>query len=117
MLEQAGYQVLDAAQADEALALAATRTDPIHLLLTDLVMPGMSGRVAWERLSASRREVQVLFMSGYTDDAIVRYGIHELNLPFLQKPFTGPALTEAVRAALDTDTAPPEPHPPSLTPH
>jgi len=103
VLEREGYSVIETSRADEAIAVASSIPGPIHLLLTDIVMPGMSGRVLWEKLSASRTETRVLFMSGYTDDAVVRHGIRESGLPCLQKPFTFAALAREVRRALDRD--------------
>ncbi len=100
-LEQRGYRVLEAAGGDEALRLAAEFDEPIHLLLTDVVMPGMNGRALAEHLQAKRPETRVLFMSGYPDDAIVRYGISEADVAFLEKPFSSGDLAEKVREVLD----------------
>jgi len=101
-LERRGYRVLEAAGADEALRLAAEFDEPIHLLLTDIVMPGMNGRALAERLAGDRPETRVLFMSGYPDDAIVRHGISEADVAFLEKPFSPDDLAEKVREVLDT---------------
>jgi signal transduction histidine kinase/ActR/RegA family two-component response regulator len=105
VLRKHGYEVLEAGRGEEALAIAARHPRAIHLLLSDVVMPGMSGRDLWERLSAARRETKVLFMSGYTDDAVVRHRIGEASLPYLQKPFTRDTLADAVRRALDSQPA------------
>jgi two-component system cell cycle sensor histidine kinase/response regulator CckA len=100
-LERQGYTVLTAASGDEALHLAETHRGPIHLVITDVVMPRMSGRALAERLTAQRPGLRVLYMSGYTDDAILRHGILEADLPFLQKPFTQTQLVRKVRDVLD----------------
>ncbi len=100
-LEMSGYAVLAASGGADALALAAGHRGPIHLLVTDVVMPGMSGRELAERLSTVRPTLRVLFMSGYTDDAISRHGILEEGVTFLQKPFTPDALSRKVRELLD----------------
>ncbi|RPH62136.1 MAG: response regulator, partial [Acidobacteria bacterium] len=103
VLKREGYAVIEAARGDEALEMASRTSGPIHLLLTDVVMPGMNGRALWEKLSASRAETRVLFMSGYTDDAVVRRGVGDDGLPFLQKPFTFVALAREVRRVLGRD--------------
>jgi CheY-like chemotaxis protein len=100
VLLRQGYDVIEAAKGDEALLHAANYGGPIHLLLTDVVMPGMSGRNVWEELSPGRPEMKVLFVSGYTDDAVMRHGIRESGLPYLQKPFSVAGLCQAVRDAL-----------------
>src|SRR5574341_1682227 len=97
-----GYSVLQASQGAAALALAEAHGSPIHLLLTDVVMPGMSGRQLADRLSALRPGLKVLYMSGYTDDGIVRQGMLEPGLAYLQKPFRPDALARKVREVLDT---------------
>ena len=95
-----GYRVLEAEDAQSALALAERHTEPIHLLLTDVVMPGMSGRELADRLVKLRPETKVLFMSGYTDDNFVRRGIPTAESAFLQKPFTMQTLTRTIREVL-----------------
>jgi len=102
LLEKLGYTVLDAADAVEALEAARQYTEVIHLLLTDVVMPGASGRELARRLESHRPDVKVLYVSGYTDDAIVHHGMLEPGLNFLQKPFTPAALARKVREVLDT---------------
>jgi two-component system cell cycle sensor histidine kinase/response regulator CckA len=101
MLMRLGYQVLDAADGELALKLAQRHRGPIQLLLTDVVMPVLGGRQLMERLAKLRPETKVLFTSGYTDDAVVRHGVLEAGIPFLQKPFTPDGLARAVRDVLD----------------
>jgi len=96
-----GYTVLEAGDANGALALAADRGARVDLLLTDVVMPGLSGRALAERLLAERPGLRVLFMSGYTDDAIGLHGVLEPGTNFLQKPFAGETLVRKVREILD----------------
>ncbi|HEX8138035.1 MAG TPA: response regulator [Pyrinomonadaceae bacterium] len=100
-LESEGYTVLAARNGQEALELCARRDKPVDLLITDVVMPELSGRELAERLTARCDEIKVLYMSGYTDDAVVRHGVLEEGAFFLQKPFTLDALTRKVRAVLD----------------
>jgi predicted ATPase/signal transduction histidine kinase/ActR/RegA family two-component response regulator len=96
-----GYTVLAAADGPSALALSASRDGPIDLLLTDLVMPRMSGRELAERLRKERLEMRVLYMSGHTDDAIVRHGVVAASASFLQKPFSPTSLLSRARQVLD----------------
>ena len=100
-LETTGYALLEAADGAEALALVARHDGPIHLLVTDVVMPGLSGRQLSEALAASHPELRTLYMSAYTDYAIVHQGVLEPGLSLIQKPFTLEALGKAVRAVLD----------------
>jgi PAS domain S-box-containing protein len=98
-----GYTVLEAAHGEEAIRVAQQHQGAINLLVTDVVMPGgMSGGQLVERLSPLRPEMKVLYMSGYTDDAVVRYGILGASIAFLQKPFTPKRLASKVREVLDT---------------
>ena len=100
-LETQGYVVLEGAGGDEALRVARAHPGPIHLLVTDVVMPGMGGRELAESLRVRHPGLKVLFVSGYTDDAVVRHGIVEATDAFLHKPFTPLALARKVRAVLD----------------
>jgi two-component system, cell cycle sensor histidine kinase and response regulator CckA len=100
MLRRSGYHVLVAADGRAALQVAATHEGPIHLLLTDVVMPDLSGRDLAERLTEVRPDVKVIFMSGYTDDAVVRHGILQEGIAYLQKPFTPRSLSAKVRSVL-----------------
>ena len=100
-LEQLGYTVLVGRSGEEALRLAAGHAGPLHLLITDVVMPGMSGSALADALRALRPDVRVLFMSGYTDDDIVRRGLLAPRQSMLQKPFSRRALAAAVRKTLE----------------
>lgn len=100
ILEMQGYTVLAAQAGDQALQLCKRHDGPIHLLITDVVMPGMSGRELVERLSGKRPHLKVLYMSGYTDDAIVRHGILEAVTNFIQKPFAPDVLCHKVQDVL-----------------
>jgi CheY-like chemotaxis protein len=100
ILEEQGYRVIEAQSGAEALAVAGRHTGPIHLLLTDVVMPGMSGRTLAEALLPVRPEVRVVYMSGYTDDVIAHRGVLESGSLLLEKPFTALALLRCVREAL-----------------
>jgi CheY-like chemotaxis protein len=105
ILEECGYQVLQAKDGDEALALAGQHDGEIHLMLTDVVMPRMSGRELAERLTPLRPDLKVLYMSGYTDDAIVQHGVLEQGTAFIGKPFSMEALARKVRETLDAPVA------------
>jgi CheY-like chemotaxis protein len=100
-LTAAGYTVLAAADGEEALRAVARHAGAIHLLVSDVIMPGMGGATLAQELTARRPELRVLYMSGYTDDAIVRHGVLEAGTHFLAKPFTAPDLTRKVREVLD----------------
>ena len=101
ILQHAGYHVLDASCGEEALRLCRECSEPIHLLLTDLVMPETSGKEMVQRLTSLRPATRVLFMSGYTDGAIVHHGVLDSDVQFIQKPFTPVALARKVREVLD----------------
>jgi PAS domain S-box-containing protein len=100
ILEEHGYRVIEATGPNEAIEIAHHHPEPIHLLVTDVVMPGMNGRALAESLVAARPELRVLYMSGYTDDIIAHSGVLESGTLLLEKPFTSLALLGRVRAAL-----------------
>ncbi len=100
MLTQSGYTVLEAADGTEALRLLETRDGAIDLVITDMLMPEMNGPELARRLAQSHPQVPVVFMSGFTEDPIVRRVEHQSPL-FLGKPFTATALVEKVRQALE----------------
>jgi two-component system, cell cycle sensor histidine kinase and response regulator CckA len=102
VLKRAGYHVLPAPSGQEALTIARTQV-PIHLLLTDVIMPVMSGPELAKQIQAERPGIRVLFASGYTDDAVVRHGVLHDDVAFLQKPFTPQSLLEKVREVLDAE--------------
>jgi two-component system, cell cycle sensor histidine kinase and response regulator CckA len=101
ILRRQGYRVISARNAGEALLLCEKHEGPIDLLLTDVVMPRMSGPELAKRLSETRPRMKVLCMSGYTDDSIVRHGVLETGVAFLQKPVTPASLATRVREVLD----------------
>lgn len=103
-LERHGYRVLTASNADEALGLAMKHRDSIRLLLTDVVMPGLSGSELADRLLSNCPGLKVLYTSGYTEDAIVHHGVLRKGVSFLPKPFAPDTLTREVRRVLDTST-------------
>jgi CheY-like chemotaxis protein len=105
VLQATGYAVLEAANGEQALRLSHTHRGRIHLLLADVVLPGLSGPEVAEQLSSARPEIQVIYMSGYAQDTIKRYGIPEGQGVFLQKPFTPTALLTSVRIALEASTS------------
>jgi CheY-like chemotaxis protein len=96
-----GYRVLSAKHGADALGIAERHEGPIHLLLTDAIMPGMSGRELATHVAEHREGIKILYMSGYTDDAVVRHGVLAAEVAFLQKPFTPDALARKVRNVLD----------------
>jgi CheY-like chemotaxis protein len=101
ILKEQGYRILEASNGEEALSLYGVMKEPIHLVLTDVVMPRMSGRELVERLISLYPEMRVLYMSGYTDDAIVQHGVLEEGVSYIQKPFTMEGLAKKVREVLD----------------
>jgi two-component system, cell cycle sensor histidine kinase and response regulator CckA len=96
-----GYKVLEAPNAEQAIRTAELFAGPIHLLLTDVIMPGMSGRQLAEKIQSSRPEVRVVYMTGYTDDMVAEHKVLEPGVQLLQKPFTKVELGLKVRATLD----------------
>jgi PAS domain S-box-containing protein len=101
ILERQGYRVIPAQHGRDAMEIATKEEGRIDLVLTDVVMPGMNGRGLVERLTGIRPAIKSLYMSGYTDDDIIRRGFIEPSKSFLQKPFTSEALLETVRKVLD----------------
>jgi two-component system, cell cycle sensor histidine kinase and response regulator CckA len=105
ILERSGYDVIEACEGEEALEILQKAETPIHLLVTDVVMPRMGGAELVERLQSLGSSTKVLFMSGYTDKAIVSEGNLQPGTEFLQKPFTSAALAQKVRSVLDGASA------------
>ncbi len=101
VLEKQGYRVLQASEGGKALVLCEEFKEPIHLILTDVVMPGMSGSKLVERLKEIHPEMKALYMSGYTDNAIVHHGVLEPGVNFIQKPFNTDNLARKIRGVLD----------------
>jgi CheY-like chemotaxis protein len=101
ILQGLGYRVLEAARPGAAVRVAEQHRGRIHLLLTDVVMPELSGQRLAERLRSTRPDLNVLYMSGYTDDAIVRHGVLTPGTHLLEKPFSATTLAAKVREALD----------------
>jgi len=107
VLRQRGYLILDAPDAAEAIELVLTHPGPVHLLLTDVVLPAASGKELATRIQELRKETRCVYMSGYAADAIGRRGVLDAGTNFLQKPFTPEALAAKVRAVLDAPPADP----------
>jgi CheY-like chemotaxis protein len=101
VLRGTGYKVLTAPSGADALQVAAKHRGPLDVLLTDVVMPGMTGRELAGQITSRHPRIQILYMSGYTDDAIGHHGLHGQALRILQKPFTHDALVRHVREALE----------------
>jgi CheY-like chemotaxis protein len=102
LLQRHGYTVLDAPNGAMALQTCVEYAGPIHLLLTDVVMPDGSGSELAQRVTKRKPDTKILFMSGYTDDAVVRHGILQAGIAYLQKPFSREALLRKVREVLDS---------------
>lgn len=105
VLKAAGYRVLEADRAEVALQLANEHGGPIALLLTDVVMPGWNGRQLADHLKERRPDLRELYMSGYVSDSIIRHGMMQADVPFIQKPFAPATLVRVVRQVLDHPSA------------
>lgn len=108
LLEGYGYKVLEAANGADAIRVVEKLQEPIHLLLTDVVMPGMDGRKLADHIINIHPKIKVLYMSGFTDDAIVHHGVLDSGVALLEKPFTKDSLTRKVREVLGIDKGQPE---------
>jgi two-component system, cell cycle sensor histidine kinase and response regulator CckA len=100
-LQDYGYQVITASSAEQAIQIAERISGPIHLLLTDVIMPGMSGRQLAERIQAKQPQTKIVYMTGYTDDMVMQHKVLEPGVQLLQKPFTRADLALKVRSTLD----------------
>ncbi|MEO6390999.1 MAG: PAS domain S-box protein [Pyrinomonadaceae bacterium] len=107
VLQMCGYVVIEASNGAEALSMGQGDSGPIDLLLTDVVMPGVGGREVAEKFAVIQPQASILFMSGYTDDAIMRHGVLNQSVNFVEKPFTPLTLAQKVRDVLDLATRPP----------
>jgi CheY-like chemotaxis protein len=103
ILRRHGYRVLEARSGGDALLIGEQHAGPIHLLLTDVVMPLMSGRQLVQRIATVRRGIKVVFMSGHADDAMVRHGVLSSEFDFVQKPLVPSVLLAKLRAVLDAN--------------
>jgi DNA-binding NtrC family response regulator len=103
LLQGAGYTVLEGRNGVDALEVSKKHDGPIHLLLSDVVMPRMSGQTLFQKLGPKRPEMKVLFTSGYTDSALLRHGMTDVPAAILLKPFSPEALLTHVRETLSQD--------------
>jgi PAS domain S-box-containing protein len=101
-MEHAGYEVLEASNGEAALGVARQHSGPIHLLLTDVMMPGINGKALGEQLVLTRPAMRILYTSGYTDDVILQHGVLDPGVAFLPKPYTRVSLLQKVREVLDS---------------
>ncbi|MBD2230221.1 hybrid sensor histidine kinase/response regulator [Phormidium tenue] len=104
VLQRCGYRVLEATNGQDALHLVEHEPDPIHLLMSDVVMPHLGGRELAAQVTRTHPHCKVLFLSGYTDDAVIHHGVLKADVAFLQKPFTPSTLAQKVRQVLDGET-------------
>ncbi|MCB0163196.1 MAG: response regulator [Anaerolineae bacterium] len=102
VLQKYNYKLLEAENGEEALIIYNSYPEPIHLLLTDVVMPGMSGKALIEQLRANQADLKVIYMSGYSNEAISHYGVSETDSAFLRKPFSPIELANKIRCTLDS---------------
>jgi two-component system, cell cycle sensor histidine kinase and response regulator CckA len=102
VLEASGYQVLEAGNGEEGLKLARSHSGPLHLLVTDVVMPKIGGRELAEKMNVLRPNLKVVFISGYADDEAFRRTLQQAGIAYLQKPFTPSALANKIRQVLDS---------------
>lgn len=107
ILQRQGYTVLEASCGKDALVLCKEHQGPIHLILTDVVMPGMSGRQLADQLIPLHPNLKVVYMSGYTDNAVIHHGVLEEGVNYIQKPFTIDGLMKRMREVLDKSSSPP----------
>ncbi len=105
ILERQGYRVLEASCGNDALVVSKERKEPIDMVLTDVVMPGMSGRQLADQLIRLRPKIKVLYMSGYTDNAVFHHGVLEEGVNYIQKPFTIGGLMKKMREVLDKSSS------------
>ncbi len=103
MLEQLGYTVLDSSDPTQTMAMLEAYPGDVHLLITDVIMPEMSGRDLSEKVLSPYPGIKCLFMSGYTDDAIAQHGVLDKEIHFINKPFSRGQLATVVRKILDED--------------
>jgi two-component system, cell cycle sensor histidine kinase and response regulator CckA len=104
ILKRYGYTVLIAASASDAIRILTEHRAPIHVVVTDVIMPGESGRTVGDWVARNKPKTKVIYMSGYTDDAISRHGVLEPGAQFLQKPFSPEALARKIRQSLSLPT-------------
>jgi two-component system, cell cycle sensor histidine kinase and response regulator CckA len=100
LLELLGYRVIEAANGREALSICERAAEPIHLVLTDVIMPMMTGTQLVARLKELRPDIGVMYMSGYTGDTLLEQGVSDNDIAFLQKPFSTEALARKVKQAI-----------------
>jgi len=103
MLRGLGYTVLVGVDGEDALHVATAHEGPIHLLLTDVIMPGIGGRELYNSLAQLRPGLKVIYISGYTDDSVIAEGARSNQIPFLQKPFAAADLAKKIRGVLNED--------------
>ena len=103
VLGKQGYNVLEAGDGEQAIEVFEKHHAPIHLIITDVVMPGINGKELADKLTARCPEIKVLYISGYTDNVIVHHGVLEKGTNFIQKPYTMESITRKVRKVLEKE--------------